>query len=75
MCLIGMGSVILDGAVVEDEVMVGAGALVAPRKVLESGYLYIGSPAKQARELTDKEKAYLRYSSQHYVDLAHRHRK
>ena len=73
-CLVGMGAVILDGAVVEDEVIIGAGSLVPPRKVLTSGYLWLGSPVKQVRELTDKEKAFLRYSSQHYVDLAYRHR-
>ena len=73
-CLVGMGAVVLDGAVVEDEVMIGAGALVPPRKVLESGYLYIGSPVKQARELSEKEKAFLRYSAKHYVELAKRHK-
>lgn len=74
-CLIGMGSVLLDGAVIEDEVMVGAGALVPPRKTLESGYLYVGSPVKQARALSDKEKQFLRYSAHHYVELAKRHKK
>ena len=74
-CLIGMGAVLLDGAVVEDEVIVGAGALVPPRKVLASGYLYVGSPVKQARALSDKEKQFLRYSANHYVDLKNRHMK
>ena len=52
--LIGMTAVIMDGAVVEDEVVVGAGTLVPPGKILKSGYLYLGSPARQARELTDR---------------------
>ena len=33
---------IMDGAVVEDEVIVAAGATVSPGKVLESGYVYMG---------------------------------
>ncbi len=68
-CLIGMGAIILDHAVVQTQVLVGANSLVPPGKVLESGYLYIGSPVKQARPLTDKEKAFFKYSAKHYVDL------
>ena len=68
-CLIGIGAIILDNAVLEDYVMLGAGALVTPGKVLQSGYLYIGSPAKKARALSDSEKEFLEYSSAHYVQL------
>ena len=75
MCLIGMGSVILDGAVVREGAMVGAGSLVSPGKEIEGGYLWLGSPARRARELTEKEKAFLQYSSSHYVDLKNRHMK
>lgn len=67
--LVGMGCIILDGAVVEDDVMIGAGSLVPPGKRLASGYLYVGSPAKQTRALTDKEKAFLRTSADNYVVL------
>ena len=75
MCLIGMGSVILDGAIVRKGAMVGAGSLVSPGKEIEGGYLWLGSPARRARELTEKEKAFLQYSSSHYVDLKNRHMK
>jgi len=73
--LVGMGATVLDGAVIEDYVMVGAGSLVAPSKKLESGYLYVGSPARQARKLTEKEIAWLNYSSGHYVVLKNNHMK
>jgi carbonic anhydrase/acetyltransferase-like protein (isoleucine patch superfamily) len=73
MCLIGMGSTILDGAVIRSRVMVGAGSLVTPGKELESGYLYLGSPAKQVRPLTERELAYLPFSAGHYVELKNRH--
>ena len=60
---------ILDDAMIEDDVMIGAGSLVPPRKRLESGYLYVGSPVVQVRPLTEKEKAFLPYSAQHYVKV------
>ena len=65
--LVGMGSILLDGAIVEDDVMIGAGSLVPQNKRLESGYLYLGSPVKQIRPLSDEEKAGLRYSANNYV--------
>jgi carbonic anhydrase/acetyltransferase-like protein (isoleucine patch superfamily) len=68
-CLVGMGSVILDGAVLEDYVMVGAGSIVAPGKRLESRGLYVGSPARRVRDLTDREISFLPYSAAHYVKL------
>jgi len=73
-CLIGMGAILMDKAVVEPDVMIGAGSLVPPGKVLQSGHLYTGSPARPSRELTDEEREYLVYSAAHYVKLAQRHR-
>jgi len=69
LCLIGMGSVVLDGALVQSGAMVGAGSLVPPNKVLEGGYMWLGSPVKRVRPLTDKEKSFLKYSAQQYVKL------
>ncbi|VAW51681.1 Carbonic anhydrase, gamma class, partial [hydrothermal vent metagenome] len=66
LCLIGMGSVVLDGALVQSGAMVGAGSLVPPNKVLKGGYMWLGSPVKKARELSDKEKVFLKYSAQQY---------
>lgn len=67
--LIGMGSIVMDGAVIEDEVILGAGSLVPPGKRLESGYLYVGSPARQARPLSDKERSFFSYTAGNYVKL------
>lgn len=66
-CLIGMGSIVMDDVVIEDRVMLGAGSLVSPGKVLKSGHLYIGRPAMPVRELTADEIAYLKYSAEHYI--------
>ncbi|MGF1701833.1 gamma carbonic anhydrase family protein [Photobacterium makurazakiensis] len=67
--LIGMGAIILDGAIINDDVIIGAGSLVPPGKVLESGFLYIGSPVKQARPLNENERAFLPTSANNYVQL------
>ena len=73
-CLIGIGAIVMDGAVVEDEVILGAGSLVPPGRILESGFLYVGSPAKRIRPLKPEEKAFLRYSAEHYLLLKDAHR-
>ena len=67
--LVGMGAIIMDGAVVEDEVIIAAGTLVPPGKTLESGYLYRGSPARQARPLTNEELGFFTYTAGNYVKL------
>ena len=72
--LVGIGSIILDRAVIEPQVLIGAGSLVPPGKRLASGFLYLGNPVKQIRALTAAEIAYFRYSAEHYWRLAQQHR-
>lgn len=67
--LVGMGAIIMDGAKIEDDVFIGAGALVPPNKILESGYLYVGQPCKKARLLNEAELAFLKQSADNYVKL------
>ncbi len=67
--LIGMCSTVMDGAVIEDEVIIGANTLVPPGKTLQSGHLYTGAPARPSRELTEKEIAYFSYVAGNYVKL------
>ncbi len=69
LCLVGMGSIVLDGAILRQGVMLGAGSLVTEGKELEGSYLYVGRPAKRIRELTAQEKAWFAYSARHYVKL------
>lgn len=71
--LVGMGAIVLDGAIIEDRVVLGAGSLVPSNKVLESGYLYMGSPAKQVRPLKESELRYFKYSANNYVALKDKH--
>ncbi len=74
LCLIGIGARVLDGAVIEPRTLLGAGALVTPGQLLSGGYLWVGTPARRVRVLTDQELEYLEYSAAHYVRLAQRHR-
>ena len=74
LCLIGMGSIIMDNVVIETRVVLGAGSLVAPGKRLRSGFLYTGSPARQIRPLTDEDLGGIEFSYQHYSELKQRHR-
>lgn len=67
--LVGMGAIVMDDAVIEDDVIIGAGSLVPPGKRLQSGFLYVGSPVKQARPLTAAEQAFLTASAENYVVL------
>ena len=69
-CLIGMGSIVMDKVVLEPHVILGAGSLVPEGKVLLSGHLYLGRPAKLIRALTEEELAHFAYSAAHYVKLA-----
>lgn len=67
--LVGMKATVMDGAIVEDEVVIGAGSLVPPGKRLQSGFVYAGSPAKPLRPLTEQEREFFTYSAQNYVRL------
>lgn len=71
--LIGMGSVLMDHAEVQTHVIVGAGSLVPEGKLLESGHLYMGRPARLMRALTADEIAYFPQLAAHYARLARRH--
>ncbi|ABU60639.1 gamma carbonic anhydrase family protein [Francisella tularensis] len=73
-CLIGMGSIVLDGAVVEPWVFLGAGSLVPPGKTLESGYMYLGSPAKKVRPISEHERQIIKENAEHYVKVKNRYK-
>jgi len=72
-CLIGINAIVLDGAVLEPHVILGAGSLVPPGKQLKSGYLYFGNPVREVRQLSPAELEHLEYSAQHYVRLKNKY--
>lgn len=71
--MIGMQAMVMDGAVVEDDVILAAGSLVPPGKRLASGWLYRGRPAEPVRALTDEEREFLTYVAGNYVRLKDRY--
>jgi carbonic anhydrase/acetyltransferase-like protein (isoleucine patch superfamily) len=68
-CLIGMHATVLDGAVVRKNGFVGAGAVVAPGKVVGERELWLGNPARMVRVLSDAQVEQLYYSAANYVRL------
>jgi len=72
--LIGIGSVILNRAVIGRSCIVGAHTLIPEGKVFPERVLIVGSPGKVVRELDDEEVARLLKSASHYVGNAHRYR-
>ena len=73
--LVGIGTIILDGAQIEDDVILAAGTLVPPKKKLSSGWLYMGTPAMKHRKLEKDDLKFLEYSAKHYVKLAQQYKK
>ncbi|GGQ13022.1 carbonic anhydrase/acetyltransferase-like protein (isoleucine patch superfamily) [Actinomadura coerulea] len=72
--LIGIGAIVLNGARIGSGTLIAAGALVPPGKKIPSGVLVAGTPGKIVRELTDDDRAVLRYTPEVYMQKADRHR-
>lgn len=68
--LIGIHATVLDEVVIEPDVIVAAGSLVPPGRRLESGHLYMGSPAEAVRELNEEELASIGKHASNYVTYA-----
>ncbi|MBI4395750.1 MAG: gamma carbonic anhydrase family protein [Elusimicrobia bacterium] len=73
--LIGMGAILLNGSVVEEDAMVAAGSLLSPGKRVPGGHLAMGSPAKIMRPLTPEEIQRNRKSAEQYVEFKDKHAK
>jgi carbonic anhydrase/acetyltransferase-like protein (isoleucine patch superfamily) len=70
---IGIGAVVLTGAVIEDGAQVGAGAVVPPAKVVASGTLVMGVPARPVRQLTAADADDIRRNAREYLELWQQH--
>jgi len=73
-CTIGMGAIVLDGAVIGNNCLVAAGALVTGGTHIPDGSLVMGCPAVVRRALTQAEKDDIRHNALHYVELKEQHR-
>ncbi len=65
--LIGMGAIVMDHAVVEPFVIIGAGSVVLEKTICESGYLYAGTPAKKIKAITDEQREMLKKLPENYI--------
>ncbi len=70
---VGLGSIVMDGCVIEGDAMLAAGAMLTPGKRIPSGQLWAGRPAKYVRDLGAAEIAGMRAGVAHYVEMAKRH--
>ena len=68
--LVGMGAIVLDGARVEDLVLVGAGALIPQNVVIPSRSLVLGVPGRVTRQLNDQDLEYIRHNADEYISLS-----
>ena len=70
--LVGMGATLLNQAMIGDECVIGANALVTEGKVFEAGTLIVGAPARAMKTLEPDKRAFLKASAEHYIANAHR---
>jgi gamma-carbonic anhydrase len=71
---IGMRATMLDGSCVKQGGMLAAGAVLTPRKIVDSGDIWAGNPAAFMREMTEKERDFIAISADNYVRLANEYR-
>lgn len=71
---VGLGSIVMDGCVIEGDAMLAAGALLAPGKRIPRGQLWTGRPAAYARDLRADEIERNRIGCAGYVEVARQHR-
>lgn len=69
-CLIGMGTIIMDDAVIGEGSIVGAGAVVPPNMIIPPRSLVVGLPAKIVRQTSDEELEMIIERAQHYIDFS-----
>ena len=72
---VGMGSIVMDLAIIEQYAMLAAGAVLTPGKVIKSKQIWAGNPAKYLRDMTQTELDYIKISAENYVELAMQYKK
>jgi len=74
-CLIGMGATILDGAIIEEECIIGAHALITQKTRIPAGSMVLGTPGKVVKTLTPEERAGIKAWADKYVEVSAAHRR
>jgi len=68
--LIGMGAIVMNGAIIHDNCIIGAGALVTEGKEIEEGSIIVGNPGKFARKVSARDIEHIRMNAEHYVEIS-----
>ncbi len=68
LCLIGMGAIVMDKVEIPGQCIIGAGSVLSPGKVFREKTLILGSPAREIRPLKEEELAFLKQSSNNYLE-------
>ena len=71
---VGMGSMVMDGAVIEPQGMLAAGAMLTPGKVILAQEIWAGRPAQKMRDMSDDDVTNIARATRHYVEVARAHR-
>ena len=66
-CLVGMGSTILNGAQIGSGSIVAAGTLIPEKTIVEPNTLWMGSPGKFRRHLTEKDQEMILMYAENYL--------
>lgn len=72
---VGFGARVLDGSSIESDGVLAAGAVLTPGKIVRSGELWAGNPARVLRRVEPTESASYRAIAPRYVDLAQAYRR
>ena len=68
--LVGMGAIIMDNSVIEEEALIAAGAVLLEGTVAKSGYIYAGVPARQIKKADASTKEIFMRTAQNYIQYA-----
>jgi carbonic anhydrase/acetyltransferase-like protein (isoleucine patch superfamily) len=72
--LIGIGSIVLDDVLIEENCMIAAGALLTPGTKVPARSLMMGVPAKRVRELSDEEVTRIRQYANNYLEYKEKYK-
>lgn len=68
-CIIGIGATVLNGARIGHDSIIAAGTLIPENVVVEPGSLWMGSPGKFRRALTDKDREKILWNARNYIAI------
>lgn len=72
---VGMSSTVMDYAKIESFGFLAANSLLTPNKIIKSGEMWAGSPAKFIRNINEQEESLIKDNHKHYKNLANEHKK